>query len=150
MAKLDPSFSITDSTGYWLRKTYNMVSINLQKRFDDHGVTVAQWPILYGLHQGICESPAELAEYLGLYRSAITRLLDRLEKKGLVTRENSPSDRRSLKIVLTEKGRNLVPKLAEISRETNNQVLAGLTCTEIAEVDRILKKIALNAANSLD
>lgn len=147
MGKLKQNFALTESTGYWLRRTYNAVSDNLQERFDEYDVTVAQWPVLYSLYQEVCTTPAELAEYLGLYRSAITRLLDRLEKKGLVKREIAPHDKRSVRINLTKKGLSLVPKLAEISRETNNQILSEFSNKEIIEIDNFLKKIVENASN---
>lgn len=145
MAKLDEHFALKESTGYWLRHSYNAVSENLQRRFDQHDITVAQWPVLYSLHHDSKNTPAELAEHLGLNRSAITRLLDRLEKKQLITRTTSSEDKRSVGVELTERGLKLVPELARISRETNNQVLSSLSTEDIRQFDETLRKIYANA-----
>ena len=118
---------------------------NLQKRFDKFDVTVAQWPVLYALYQENCATPAEFADYLGLYRSAISRLLARLAKKALAKRENCSMDKRSLRIMLTKEGCAIVPKLAKISSETNNHILSGLSDDEIMQIDQILKKISKSA-----
>ena len=145
MAKLIGDYSIKESTGYWLRETYNTVSENLQKKFDQYDVSVAQWPILYSIYDESCNTPAELAEHLNLNRSAITRLLDRLEKKGLVIRVSSTEDKRSVFVELSQSGLSIVQKLAEIARETNNRILSGLSAQEIKTFDGILKKITSNA-----
>lgn len=144
MSKLKEGFSIKDSTGYWLLQTYNAISESLQDRLDEYDVTVAQWPVLYSLYKDSINAPAELAEYLGLNRSAITRLLDRLEKKKLIKRTGSSHDKRSVEVSLTKRGHKIVPQLAQISRETNNQFLAGLSKKEIQLFDEILKKIHSN------
>jgi DNA-binding MarR family transcriptional regulator len=146
MAKLDERFALKESTGYWLRHTYNAVSESLQGRFDQYDITVAQWPVLYSLYHDEKHTPAELAEHLGLNRSAITRLLDRLEKKQLINRATSSQDKRSVSVTLTEAGLKLVPHLAEISRDTNNHVLSGLSLDEIKQFDETLRKVHANAS----
>ncbi len=144
MSKLREGFSIKESTGYWLLQSYNAMSESLQRRFDKYDVTVAQWPVLYSLYKDSINTPAELAEHLSLNRSAITRLLDRLEKKKLLKRIASNQDKRSVKVKLTKQGLEIMPQLAQISRETNNQFLADLSKKEIQQFDEILKKIHAN------
>jgi len=148
MTEMETTFSIKESTGYWLRQTYNTMAECLQSRFDKYGVTVAQWTVLSRLYEGSDHTPAKLAEYLNLNRSAITRLLDRLEKKKLVQRIVSAQDKRSVGVSLTKKGREMIPNLIHISRETNNQFLAGLSNNEIAQLDKILRHILANAESS--
>lgn len=145
MAKLKEGFSIKESTGYLLLRSYNVMSESLQNQFDEYGVTVSQWPLLYILYQGKENTPAELAEYMKLNRSAITRLLDRLDKKQLIRRTTSTHDKRSVVINLTNKGKKIVPALAAISRETNNRFLKGLSKSEIQQFDEILRKIQANS-----
>lgn len=145
MAKLKTDFLISDSTGYWLRKTYDAMSEHLQAQLDQHDVTVAQWPILYSIETDACDTPAKLADKLSLNRSVITRLIDRLEVKGLVKRQKSSLDKRSVELSLTLKGKRILPRLATLSLETNNLFLTGLSLEEIDLFDQTLKKIHSNS-----
>ena len=138
------TFSFDESTGYWLRQVYLAISEALQSRLDPYGVTVAQWPVLSSLHSGTSRTPAELADHIGLNRSAITRLLDRLEKKGFVERESSEHDGRSYRIRLTESGRRVVPELAELSRAVNAQFLLGLSPGERLGFQQTLHRMLEN------
>ena len=138
------TLSFDESTGYWLRRVYLAISEALQSRLDPYGVTVAQWPVLSSLYSGRSRTPAELADHIGLNRSAITRLLDRLEKKGLVERQSSEHDGRSYSIRLTESGRRVVPKLAELSKAVNAQFLSGLSPGEKARFEKTLRRMLEN------
>lgn len=138
------TFSFDESTGYWLRRVYLAISEALQRRLDPHGVTVAQWPVLSSLYSGKSQTPAELAAHIGLNRSAITRLLDRLEKKGFVERQSSAHDGRSYSIRLTESGRGIVPKLAELSQAVNAQFLSGLSPGEKSRFEETLHRMLEN------
>jgi len=71
---------------------------------DRAGVTTAQSGALYYLLDNDGCLLSELSRALMLDKSAITGLVDRLENKKLVLRRNTPSDRRAIKIYLTEKG----------------------------------------------
>lgn len=127
--------------GYWLKQVYEAIAEDFQKQLDHYGVTVAQWPVLCSLYSGTSKTPAEVATHVRVDRSAVTRLLDRLEAKGLVLRVNSTVDRRSVTLTLTRKGKQLVPKLAEISRKSNKKFMQGLSAAEQNHLTEILKNI---------
>ncbi len=86
MSESQQVYSFDESTGYWLRQVYLAISEALQVRLDPFDVTVAQWPVLSSLYSRTSRTPAELAAHIGVNRGAITRLLDRLEKKELLKR----------------------------------------------------------------
>lgn len=98
--------------GYWLRFVSNHVSGAFQQRLAAHGVTVAEWVTLrsiYGL--GAC-SLSELSERMGSDPSTVSRLVERVLRKGLAERSPSDGDRRRVRIELSKKGGSLVPRLA--------------------------------------
>lgn len=64
------------------------------KEFLEYEVTWPQWLILNALHHKKFDTPSELAKYLCIDRSSITRLAVRLEKKSLLTRTHNKLDRR--------------------------------------------------------
>src|SRR5947209_16871651 len=71
-------------------------------------------------------TPGRVADALGVSRTTVTGLLDRLEAEGLLTRAIDPSDRRSLVLTLTEKGRELVGQIYGNRRAPIEAALAAL------------------------
>ena len=97
--------------GYWLRLVSNHVSGAFQQRLASHGVTVAEWVTLRSIWTlGSC-SLSKLAERMGCDASTVSRLVERVLRKGLAARAHAETDRRSVRIALTKAGRTLVPKL---------------------------------------
>lgn len=70
----------------------------------------------------------------------ITRMIDRLESKGLVTREIRPHDRRCVYCRITEKGLNLLEALDEPCEESNCAAFRGLTAKELKQLTVLLLK----------
>ena len=140
-------YGLHDSMGYWI----NRLAMTMHEVFDHViaplGVTAPQWAVLIALHQGDAETPTELARFIGIDASAITRLVDHLEAKGLLVRRSHGSDRRSLIVVLTEAGRELAPKLGAISQRENEKFLGGLTEAEVAEFKRLILKVLRDAGS---
>jgi DNA-binding MarR family transcriptional regulator len=87
--------------------------------------------------------PSELAEGIGLSRSATTRLVDRLERDGLVGRETCPTDRRGSFVSLTPRGEELFKRAGRVHiRGIDQHVGSHLTAKEMADLRRILTKLA--------
>ena len=72
-------------------------------------------------------TPGRVAEALGVSRTTVTGLLDRLESEGLLTRAIDPQDRRCLILHLTAKGRDLVAQIDGQRRAALHDALAALT-----------------------
>ena len=70
----------------------------------------------------------------------ITRMIDRLEAKGLVVREIRPADRRYVHCRITEKGLNLLELLDEPVEESNYAAFRGLSKTELGQLIALLEK----------
>lgn len=86
-------------------------------------------------------APGTLARQISLSPATITGIVDRLEKRGLVTRERSREDKRKVEIALTEEGRRLVEQMPPPLHETFSRRLAELPVKEQEEIDRVLAKI---------
>ncbi|HHY47645.1 MAG TPA: MarR family transcriptional regulator [Firmicutes bacterium] len=71
-------------------------------------------------------APTELADGLGISSAAVTRLADRLERKGLLIRQPDPEDRRTLRLVLTEEGRRIVEQVIEGEQARFDDVIKRL------------------------
>jgi DNA-binding MarR family transcriptional regulator len=119
-----------DHAGYWLNRLQAEMHGQLERRLAEHGVTAAQWGVLIALHKGASETVRGLATFLNVDGGAVTRLIDRLEGKGLVQRRVDRADRRSVILSLTEAGQALTPLLAQAADEHDAAILQGLTAAE--------------------
>lgn len=88
-------------------------------------------------------SPSVLAKEMMLSSSAMTNRLDRLEKRGLVQRQADPSDRRSLKVRLSDEGFDLADELVVSHVATEESMLAGLTRQERDMLRNLLSKVEI-------
>jgi len=79
----------------------------LERRAAEHDLSIIQTRLL-GVLRDRTPTMNELAQLLDLDKSSITGLVDRAERRGLVTRVPSPTDRRSLQVSLTDDGRSLI------------------------------------------
>lgn len=124
-------------TTFWcfrLNALSRKVSRLWNARCAEAGVTAAQSFVLFDVmdHEGA--SVKDIAFRVELDSSAITGLVDRLEKESLVERKDDPNDRRGTRIFLTDKGRELAEtKLVSMALEFN-QYIRGLVQPEIAGI----------------
>ncbi|MBX3022944.1 MAG: MarR family transcriptional regulator [Bdellovibrionales bacterium] len=129
--------------GFWMRLVSNNVSHSFARKLESSGVTVAEWVVLremYGAGENI--SPSTVAELTSLTRGAISKLMERLLQKKLVTRTEARVDRRFQEIKLTPAAAALVPKLAALADENDEQFFSVLTASERKTLIETLQKIA--------
>ncbi len=128
--------------GFWMRFVSNHVSQSFARKIEKQGVTVAEWVILREMYEHRDKtSPGIIVRQTGLTKGAVSKLIDRLYAKKLVTRLCAKEDKRYQEIKLTEEGRALVPKLAH-SADSNDQEFFGcLSHKERNALDQILKLI---------
>jgi DNA-binding MarR family transcriptional regulator len=140
----DDDYSVMSSTGYWVTLLAKSIDYDLDQRLKVHGVTRATWALMSAVFHHKKTTPAALASFIGIDGAAITRHLDRIVKQGLISRERSVADRRSVNLKLTRKGLDLLPKLVAESKATNQKFQAGFTSTEIKGVQGAIRKMLSN------
>lgn len=128
--------------GYHLRVVSNAVSHSFARKLQASDVTVAEWVILREMYAGDeTTSPSNVAELTGLTRGAVSKLIDRLLHKDLVTRTGATGDRRYQEIKLTINAIKLVPKLASIADENEASFFSMLSQTERKTLMNTLVKL---------
>lgn len=143
MAKKLKVSHLNSHIGYHLRVVSNAVSQSFAKKLADYDVTVAEWVILREMYSSDEKtSPSMVAELTGLTRGAVSKLIDRLLSKSLVSRSESSDDRRYQEIKLTTTAIKLIPKLATIADENDDDFFSILTETEKKNLMNTLIKIA--------
>ena len=139
------NYRAEESIGYLMRRILSAVAQSVELRMCDPGPTYPQWVPLHKLHMGKVTTVAELARECELDTGAMTRLLDRLEAKGLCRRVRSLSDRRVVNIELTEEGREAAREVPHVLCSVQNEVLAGFSREEWQQLKGFLNRILDNA-----
>jgi DNA-binding MarR family transcriptional regulator len=133
---------LKEHVGFWLRFVSNHVSHAFARKLLDSGVTVAEWVVLREMYGEEEMSSSDLAERIGMTRGAISKLVDRLVGKALVTRQDRRDDRRFQDIALTPAGQRLVPSLAALADQNDEEFFHPLSEAERATLIATLKKLA--------
>jgi len=134
------------SVGHMMRRITTIVGqLVSNKMSEPSGPTFPQWAPLFKLYMGHATTVAELARECQLDTGAMTRLLDRLEAKGLCRRVRSLSDRRVVNIELTEEGREAAREVPHVLCSVQNEVLAGFSREEWQQLKGFLNRILENA-----
>lgn len=89
---------------------------------------------LLAIESGQAHTPRAVADVLGVGRTAVTGMLDRLEAEGLITRAVDPADRRSFMLQLTEKGQALIRQIDDVRRE---KLMHGLLNMDTAALEAL-------------
>ena len=121
------SFCAQESVGYLMKRIMLSIVHQADKRLDAHGLTSAQWgPLMRLRSAGNC-TVAELARWAQVDAGAMTRLLDRLEKKQLCKRVRSTEDRRVVLVELTPEGEAAITEVPAVLAEVMNAHLSGFS-----------------------
>ncbi len=140
-SETNPPSDLHSHIGFWLRYVSNHVSHAFAQKLLDSGVTVAEWVILREMFSHDGNAPSDLAEQTGLTRGAISKLADRLTAKRLLARTYAKDDRRYQTLALTTAGRTLVPTLAKLADENDEQFFAALSPKQRKRLVTTLKKL---------
>lgn len=133
--------ALPDLVGYHLR----MAQLTVFKDFDRELADVEMTPAVYGalevLYHNKGLTQTRLATAIGLDRSSLVPLLDKLQKRNLVSREASLEDRRSNHLFLTAEGRQLLAKASKRVRLHEQRVFGALSKTEVKQLIKLLAKV---------
>jgi DNA-binding MarR family transcriptional regulator len=118
----------------------------LDQAFAETGLTSQQAGLLLHILSGE-SSPKQLAGLLGIDGAGMTRMLDRLERKGLVDRGKDPADRRAVHVTLTREGAALAPRLPALFEQVSAGLLGEL---DVEEATQLLRSLAANLGDVSD
>jgi len=145
----DPrDYAFGESVGYLLSRVKSTMSnLITQRALAELGVTSQQASVLFMVASGKCLLAAELAREYGIDASAVTRLVDRLEKRGLLERVRSSEDRRAVRLALTPEGQAIAGRMPPIFQTVTDELTAGFTPEEIGFLKSMLRRILANTGN---
>jgi MarR family transcriptional regulator, organic hydroperoxide resistance regulator len=109
----------------------------------EHGLSVAQYHLLAPLGCGEPLTVRALAESAAVAPPTATRMLDGLERDGVVTRTPLATDRRCVHVDLTEAGRAALAQTESAVRDARARVAASLSPAEREQAAALLRRLAL-------
>ena len=139
------NYKTDESVGYLMRTVVMLLGREIDEQMAAHQLTDAQWRPLFMIMQGNGRTAAEVARALQMDTGATTRLLDRLEAKGLLRRSRSHRDRRVVNLELTKDGEACIADVPHLLADLQNRALAGFSNDEVVELKSYLRRIVANA-----
>jgi DNA-binding MarR family transcriptional regulator len=131
--------------GYQLRRTQIAVFQNFSRAVEELDVTPGRFGVLEVIAANSGLSQSELGALLGIDRSTIVAVIDRLERDGLVRRLPAPNDRRSHALKLSEKGAVTLALLERRVAAHERDIASGLSAEERTILLSLLARVAKNA-----
>jgi DNA-binding MarR family transcriptional regulator len=110
-------------------------------------ISSAQFIVIAAL--ALAETPksaSDLCKGISYDAGAMTRMIDRLESKGLIRRNRRPEDRRVVYLELTEEGTRAYPRMRAVSMVVVNRFLQGFSAAEARQLESFLSRMLQNAA----
>lgn len=133
---------LPDLIGYNLRKAQVAVFQSFQAAVAPHDMTPGQFGVLIMIKENTGLSQSDLGSAVGIDRSTMVAVIDRLESRGLVIRAPSPNDRRSYALRLSEKGEALMEELIPRIKAHDSGMLKDLSGEEVTALIDMLRRIA--------
>ena len=127
-----------------------MVSRLFNSQVREHGLTRAQWQLLYGLYKQDGQTQTDLADSLSMAKPPLGKIVDRLQEDGWVTRKEDPTDRRAKRVFLTEKVYPLIEPLERIVSQIGETATAGFSARDRKTLNVLLERVHANLVNAIN
>lgn len=137
-----PASGLEAHLGYWMRLVSNEVSRAFERALQKRNISVAEWVAISQLAARTRLTPAKLAATMGMTRGAISKVLDKLDSKRLISRSTSSLDSRVQLLSLTEQARRILPQLTRIADGNDSYFFAALGSDERTALRSLLRKLA--------
>ncbi|MFA5488581.1 MAG: MarR family winged helix-turn-helix transcriptional regulator [Candidimonas sp.] len=134
-------YDYQNSLGWLMRSVLTLMRQEVEKGLEPYGLTNAQWHPMFKLYVGQADTVAELARGCMQDTGGMTRLLDRLEAKGLCQRQRSEVDRRVVHIALTPEGRDVAQVIPTVLQDIQQSALKGFSPEEAEQLKGYLRRI---------
>lgn len=132
---------LTSLLGYHLRRAQIAVFQHFAETMGGIDITPGQFGVLTVIDKNPGLSQTQLGNALGIDRSTVVAVIDRLESRGLVIRAAAPSDRRSHALRLSEEGVRLLRRLEERVRAHERHIARHLSAEDHALLVKLLDRI---------
>ena len=130
--------------GFWLRFVSNQVSGRFENLLAEHDISVAEWVAMRSLYGRMEVTHAELIGAMGITKGAASKVISKLEAKGLAKRQSSRDSLREQALFLTDAGNRLVPKLAALADENDRHFFGHLTDSQQQGLMGLMQELVIH------
>ena len=116
----------------------------LDRELSAYDITAPQLIVLAYVASKEADSAAALCKSISYDPGAMTRMIDRLQEKGLIRRTPNPGDRRATNLELTSAGRALYPQLLAAKETVQSHFLRGFSKEEVRSLEKLLNRLLEN------
>lgn len=116
----------------------------LDRELADYDITAPQLVVLASVANKEADSAAQLCKTISYDPGAMTRMIDRLEQKGLIKRVRNPEDRRAMNLEMTVAGKALYPQLLQAKERVVQRFLRGFSKEDEQALERLLYRMLDN------
>jgi DNA-binding MarR family transcriptional regulator len=144
-----PTYRLHDSVLYQMTLTSRLQERRLEDGLRHLGLTRVTWCVLVAVGNEGLRRPSDIAEFIGIDRTATSRALRGMEAAGWVARESGSPDRRTTNVGLTPSGCDLLRRAIPVTEENNRHFLSKLTAAEGEELARLMARLRAGEARDL-
>ena len=148
-ANIDPTsdaFSLKSSPFYLIAHADFQYHEDMERVMSKHGLNITSYRILTVLRERGAASVSDLSKIALTKRTTVSRIVDRMEKAGLVTKASLDSDNRVTMVTPTVRGAEMLAGLTPVGKRQIERALKGLSAAEIDQLVVTLRKVVANLA----
>jgi MarR family transcriptional regulator for hemolysin len=134
-------FHLHQSLGYQITMLARVIERRFEQRIAEYGLTRVTWCVLLAAGAEGLATPSEIADFIGIDRTATSRALRQMEAGGLITRRSGEGDGRSIRVMLTAAGQSALQAVLPIAQENAAHFEAKLSGEELSELRQSAAKL---------
>ena len=134
-------FGLHDSVGHHISRTARIVERRVEGNLRRFGMTRVEWCVLVAVAEEGKRNPSDIANFVGIDRTATSRALRQLEANGLIARKMGRDDRRTTEVELTAKGTERFNAALPMCRDAAQHFHAKLSDDELDMLRALLSKL---------
>ena len=150
MLDLDPAFDPERSLGFQVRRCHRRFDRLLSVYLSRHGLKTGFWYYLRVLWLGDGVTQRYLSDMTNVTENTTVSMINSMVQQGLVTRTRDDTDRRKIRITLTDDGRALESQMKNYALEINTIAQTGIDPLELAICTSVLTRMSKNLQTAFD
>lgn len=141
---LAPGLPLEEFLPYLLNRITNRMNTDLRAQIRAIGLSVPQWRVLAVLHSGHGNRIGDLSKHTVIEQSTLSRVIDQMERDGLVMRRPLENDNRVIEVHLTDRGRQTYAEVLPIALAHYRRAIGGMSRQQRAALTQLLRTVMGN------
>jgi DNA-binding MarR family transcriptional regulator len=143
-------FKAVNCIGYLVKRVHHLMHPAVEAAFAAEAISFSQWALLMCLRDGLAKNCGDAAKIMAHDPGSLTRLVDQMQRRGLIARQRSEADRRVVTLALTPAGETMVNALTPHVVKCMNDALDGFTHAEVDTLVSLLGRLVANVSAMSD